>query len=184
MKKKKWIGIILVGMAALVWSLGCEDNTSSPGSTGQQNTGSNIQVTTFTRTSGPDYDVIEGSTVNMTDMIIDITFSNLAPYPGGEAMTDVTIESFMVEYTSTDPGSVPLRPLSYDALNLYVGAGGTSKITGLTLIAGRSALEFITKGGNPNLYPVYECAMTFYGHNQFGYPVRVDYSIYAIFGDF
>ena len=177
---------------ALVLAFGCA-TPDTPGSDNSTKTGTVLRVVSIVAKDG-------GTSSNQVDVVIhmcsateaekglfdvdmDVSLMNDSAGSGAQQGTKVTIISYTVEYISNDPGSVPLPAESKVTQSMVINPGGSVNMTGLLLMSVHTKEEFISRGGDPGLIPVYQAKVTFYGVNDFGYKVKAVGSTYLELAD-
>ena len=183
------LGVLIL---ATVLAFGCaEPNT--PGSDNSTSTGTVLRLSAIAAADG-------GTGSNQVDVVLHdcgsgkfekgifdvtmgVTLMNDSPASGSQQSTKVTIISYTVEYISSDPGSVPLPSLTNVTQSGIITPGGSLVLSGLLLMSVETKAEFITRGGDPGLVPVYQAKVTFYGVNDFGYTVKAVGSTYLEVAD-
>jgi hypothetical protein len=113
----------------------------------------------------------------LQDVRMDVLFGNSLSSLG------VEIETYHVEYSSDDPGAVPLDNRTF-FLAVYLAPENEVMINGLPLLVLGTKQDFISRGGDPSLQPSYECHVTFFGVNDFGYGLAAVSTLNLTIGDF
>lgn len=175
-KTFRWIVSLVAGF---ILASGCGDIVT-PGGDNAAYTGSVLRVFSITvkdYASGSDeVDVVQnvcraGQLEDFGNVEMVAVLKNDSPATSQvTSATKVQILSYKVEFFSNDEGAVPLD--SFEVYESYFLQPGQSISPSLLLMSMDTKFEFISKGGDPYLFPVYQVKVTFYGINEFGYEVK------------
>lgn len=190
--KLAMLALLTIFMAGVL-AAGCDD-PSGPGSDGLADTGSRFTVVSMLPIDGEEetfaIDVIQGlcpsgDLEDYYDVFMNVEFELLGGNPNSDvAASGVLIESYRVEYFSSDEGAVALTTQEFVGTNFYISPTGAFVVDGLPLMTAATKNEFILEGGDPALSPIYECRVSFFGVNDYGYEVSAIASTNVILSNY
>jgi hypothetical protein len=115
---------------------------------------------------------VTGSTIKyedgLTNEYFDAEIHLEGGSPNGNSQTGYHLTSYDVSCSSSDPGAV--MPFVHNGISVsyWVGPGSDLTTSDLLLVTAEDKLNF-SLIGSPILEPVYNCTITFYGENEYGY---------------
>jgi hypothetical protein len=182
MQRKKILMALAAVLFVAVVNPACEDSGSGPGSDGMVNTGSRLMINYIIPSDADEdtnaIDMVQslcGGTTEaeiFTDAKFSIEFEVTGTTPSNTATTGIILNSYRVDYYSSSPGAVPIPSREF-GINVYIPPNGIYSIDGLfTLLVVGDKMQWVSDGGDPWLFPDYDCVITFKGTNEFGYEVE------------
>jgi hypothetical protein len=194
MKSARWVVTVITTVILALWAGGCNEDVSGPGSDGLGNTGSRLVISSLDAVdegSGgavPTIDMVkddcDGDGVpdeDWYDAFFEATLTVMGPTDDSDAQTGILIQGYSIDFFSTSAGAGSIPSYTFVAANYYIPANQSLTIENLVLLTANDKAQF---NGDISLSPVYECRITFYGVNDFGYEVTNVGSLFVILTDY